>query len=227
MKKFFLLEQQYQFVFQHVLDKDNSVNAKKPKSDATSTPTSIKKCDDTMHKKKDQTEDNLSSFEESALPHMNLIYRLSYRLTGSQEDAQDLTQDTFRIGFEKFEDLREKRKCRNWLVVIMKNLYYKNLRKKIQFPTVDLEEISFHLADTKDFYHESIRNILSEELQEMLNKLDEKYKTPLVLSFMEDFSYKEIASILNIPIGTVMSRIARAKIFLRKEFLKKTAPHHG
>jgi RNA polymerase sigma-70 factor (ECF subfamily) len=165
--------------------------------------------------------EKILSFEKLALPHMNLIYRLAYRLSGNQEDAEDLTQDTFRIGFEKFEDLREKSKCRNWLIIIMKNLYYKSLRKKIRFPTIDLEEISFSLADTKDFNYESIKNILNEELQEALNKLDKKYKTPLVLSYIGDFSYKEIANILNIPIGTVMSRIARAKVFLRKEFAKR------
>ncbi len=169
----------------------------------------------------EQQKAKLLSFDKIALPHMTLIYRLAYRLTGNQEDAEDLTQDTFRIGYEKFEDLREKEKCRNWLIIIMKNLYYKSLRKKIQLPTIDLEEISFSLADAKDFNYESIRNILNEELQEALNKLDKKYKTPLVLSYMGDFSYKEIASILNIPIGTVMSRIARAKIFLKKEFIKR------
>lgn len=168
-----------------------------------------------------EQQEKLHTFEKLALPHMKLVYQLAYRLSGNQEDAEDLTQDTFRIGFEKFGDLREKEKCRNWLIIIMKNLYYKRLRKKIQLPTIDLEEISFSLADSKDFNYESIRNILSEELQEALNKLDKKYKTPLVLSYMGDFSYKEIASILNIPIGTVMSRIARAKVFLKKELVRR------
>lgn len=160
------------------------------------------------------------SFEKIALPHMNLVYRLAYRLTGKQEDAEDLTQNTFLIAFDKFEDLREKEKCRSWLIIIMKNLFYKELKKRLRFPTTSLDNISFNLKDSKDFNYESIRHILSDELQLALDKLDGKYKIPLVLSYMGDFSYKEIAKMLNIPIGTVMSRIARGKIFLRKELGK-------
>jgi RNA polymerase sigma-70 factor (ECF subfamily) len=183
-----------------------------------------KKGAETMPIKKCQKKDGIDSFEQLALPHMSLIYRLAYRLSGKKEDAEDLTQETFRIAFEKFDQLRDKEKCRNWLVMILKNLFFKDLRKKKRFPSVNLDDIAFNLAENKDFNSASIREVSNGELQQTLNKLDERYKTPLVLSYIDGFSYKEIASILNIPMGTVMSRIARGKIFLKKEFSKKTGP---
>lgn len=184
-----------------------------------------KKGAETMPTKKCQKKSGIDSFEQLALPHMSLIYRLAYRLSGNKEDAEDLTQDTFRIAFEKFAQLRDKEKCRNWLVMILKNLFFKDLRKKKRFPSVNLDDISFSLAENTGFNYASIREVSNGELQQTLNKLDEKYKTPLVLSYMDGFSYKEIAAILNIPIGTVMSRIARGKIFLKKEFSKKNPVH--
>jgi RNA polymerase sigma-70 factor (ECF subfamily) len=156
------------------------------------------------------------------MPYMTFIYRVAYRLSGNREDAEDLTQETFRIAFEKFDQLRDKEKCRSWLVVILKNYYFRELKKKKHFTSVNLDDVSFSLADNKDFNYESIREIVNGELQQALNKLDERYKTPLILSYMDGFSYKEIASILNIPMGTVMSRIARGKIFLKNELSQKT-----
>lgn len=200
------------------------MNASSVKSGVALMLLTNKKGTETMSEKKCQKNSAIDSFEQIALPHMSLIYRLAYRLSGKQEDAEDLTQETFRIAFEKFVQLRDKEKCRNWLVMILKNLFFKELRKKKNFKTVDLDDISINLAENTDFNYASIREVSNGELQQTLDKLDEKYKTPLVLSYMDGFSYKEIASILNIPMGTVMSRIARGKIFLKKEFSKKTVP---
>ena len=181
-----------------------------------------KRCIDPMHTNNHQKqEDDIDSFEQVALPHMKLVYQVAYRLSGNREDAEDLTQNTFRIAFEKFDHLRDKKKCRSWLVIILKNMFFKEIKKKKHFPTINLDAVSFTLSDGKDYNYESIRNIVNEELQEVLDRLEKKYKIPLVLAYIDSFSYKEIASILNIPIGTVMSRIARGKIFLRKELSDK------
>jgi RNA polymerase sigma-70 factor (ECF subfamily) len=183
-----------------------------------------KKGVETMQMEMCHKNNSIYSFEQLALPHMSLIYRLAYRLSGNREDAEDLTQDTFRIAFEKFDQLRDKEKCRNWLVIIMKNLFFREWKNKKRVSFVNLDDVSFYLADNKDFNYESIREIINDELQQVLNKLDEKYRIPLILSYMDSFSYKEIASILNIPMGTVMSRIARGKIFLKKELSKHKIP---
>ncbi len=108
------------------------------------------------------------------------------------------------------------------MATILRNIHFKELKKKKHFPSVNLDDISYKLEDYKDFNYESMRKIVNGELQQALNKLDERYKTPLILSYMDGFSYKEIASILNTPMGTVMSRIARGKIFLKNELSKKT-----
>ncbi len=179
---------------------------------------------DTMDGEMCQKDNSIDSFEQLALPHMSLIYRLAYRMSGNRENAEDLTQDTFRIAFEKFDQLRDKEKCRNWLVMIMKNLLFREWNNKKRVSFVNIDDVSFNLADNKDFNYESIREIINGELQQVLDKLDEKYRIPLILSYMDSFSYKEIASILNIPMGTVMSRIARGKIFLKKELSKHKVP---
>ncbi len=175
-----------------------------------------------MHMKRYQKKSKIDSFEQTAMLYMTFIYRVAYRLSGNREDAEDLTQETFRIAFEKFDQLRDIDKCRSWLVIILRNFFFKELKKKKHLPSVNLDDVSFKLENNKDFNYESIREIVNGELQQALNKLDERYKTPLILSYMDGFSYKEIASILNIPMGTVMSRIARGKIFLKKELSNKT-----
>ena len=78
---------------------------------------------DTMQMEMCQKNKRIDSFEQLALPHMTFIYRVAYRLSGNREDAEDLTQETFRIAFEKFDQLRDIEKCRGWLVIILRNFY--------------------------------------------------------------------------------------------------------
>ncbi len=168
-----------------------------------------------------QSRDNL--FEEIALPHMDYIFRVAYRLSGNRETAEDLTQETFFIAMQKIDQLKDQTKCKSWLFVILRNLYFGMIEKTRNKYFFDYDDVSYGIQDEKVQEKEMEREGFSDLLQHQLDRLDEKYKTPLVMSVLEDFSYKEIAGELDIPIGTVMSRIARGKSFLRREITKHSS----
>jgi RNA polymerase sigma-70 factor (ECF subfamily) len=168
-----------------------------------------------FNRKKDTT-----SFEVVALPYLDFIYKSACRLCGNPTDAEDLAQETFEIAFEKFSQLKDDRKCKSWLFIILRNLYLKEIERHKKYQFIDFDKLYYSIEDVKHTKYDQIRGVMDGELQDALNKLDERYKTPLILSYIGDFSYQEIADILKIPLGTVMSRIARGKMFLKKELTK-------
>ncbi|MGL4423542.1 MAG: RNA polymerase sigma factor [Gemmataceae bacterium] len=144
--------------------------------------------------------------------HYDAIYRYAYRLAGQANEAEDLTQETFHKALKNRAQLREAEKARFWLFQILRNEYLLRLRdKKKQAPAAGealLDVAAVNVPPETKLEHE--------ELQAALNELDESYRTPLILFFFEDFSYRQIADLLDVPIGTVMSRLARAKAQLRQ-----------
>ncbi len=160
----------------------------------------------------------VSSFEEVALPYLTFIYRSAYRLCGNPTDAEDLTQETFEIAFEKFFQLKDEKKCKSWLFIILRNLFLKQVKKRNKYKFVDIDKLYYN--NIQHISQDQIRNVMDGELQDALDKLDERYKTPLVLSYIGDFSYQEIAKTLKVPLGTVMSRIARGKAYLKRELTR-------
>ncbi|MBI5789238.1 MAG: sigma-70 family RNA polymerase sigma factor [Candidatus Schekmanbacteria bacterium] len=162
----------------------------------------------------------VTNFEKIALPHLDFIYKSAYRFCGNATDAEDLTQETFQVAFEKFSQLRDLAKCRSWLFMIMRRLYLKEIERSKRYTIVDFEDSNYDIDHIKSIGEKQLRHVIDGELQNTLNKLDKRYKVPLVLSYLGEFSYQEIADMLKIPIGTVMSRIARAKIYLKKELTK-------
>lgn len=146
--------------------------------------------------------------------HYAFLYKYAYRLTGGAADAEDLTQQTFLTAQTKLEQLREPEHAKAWLFKILRNIWFKTLRRRKSRPAVSLdgvhepgEEIPLDVG------------IEREELQAALDELPEEFREPLVLFYFGDFSYKEIAGQLEIPMGTVMSRLARAKGHLREKLL--------
>ncbi|RJO63230.1 MAG: sigma-70 family RNA polymerase sigma factor [Myxococcales bacterium] len=160
-------------------------------------------------------------FEDIALRHTSYLYKTAYWLTGNKAVAEDLTQETLLIATQKFTQLRELNKCRSWLSAILRNLFSEHIKKDRSQVFVDFEDIANDLADKSHETGGQMQDGFSDAVQHQLDRLDEKYKTPLVMSVLGEYSYREIAEKLDIPIGTVMSRIARGKTFLRREILKK------
>lgn len=154
------------------------------------------------------------------LQHFEYIYKVAFRYTGNGMDAEDLTQETFYQAQKYFSQLKDTSKAKNWLFTILRNLYLKEFEQKRRSKQVDIEQII--KASPADSHAEAHTEFSDAGLQRALDLLEEKYKTPLLLFYFSNSSYREITEILDMPIGTVMSRISRAKTFLRG-FLNEAA----
>jgi len=148
--------------------------------------------------------------------HYVSVYRFAFRLSGSAADAEDLTQQAFLTAVRKIEQLRDLSKGRSWLFTIVRNTYLKG-REKQSLETVPFDETVMAVDDGP-----LNLDIDDELLQQVLDRLPETHRTPLLLFYFEEMSYKEIAETLNVPTGTVMSRLARAKQALREAFTAAT-----
>jgi RNA polymerase sigma-70 factor (ECF subfamily) len=144
-----------------------------------------------------------------------LLYRYAYRLTGSEADAEDLTQQAFLMAQAKWDQLRDEQKAKSWLFTIARNAYLKELRAPTCLASSSLDELPGRApaGGPADFDQE--------QLQKVLNDLPEEFRSPIILFYFQEFSYKEIAEQMDVPVGTIMSRLARAKAFLRQRL---TAP---
>jgi RNA polymerase sigma-70 factor (ECF subfamily) len=153
------------------------------------------------------------SIEVLVFEHYQDLYRFAYRLTGVAADAEDLTQETFYRAQEALSRLRHPRRAKAWLFRILRNLYLQDRRQesaRSYLPWTAVEE-EFSLPA------EAVTRSLQEErLQAALLQIEEIYRTPVILFYFGSFSYQEIAELLDLPPGTVMSRLARGKTALRR-----------
>lgn len=168
-------------------------------------------------------------FEELALPHLASVYRLAVRLTGSGQDAEDLVQETYLKAMRAFPGLREPERIRAWLFQILNRLVLDRHRGGSREVAVgDLEEVDrfslYALIWDEDPFPYSDRlheDFLSqfddEEVRRALLALPEVYRLPLLLLYMEELTYKELAEVLGCPVGTVMSRLHRGRKILERE----------
>jgi len=151
------------------------------------------------------------SLSELARLHYALVYRYAYRLCGSAEEAEDLTQQAFLTAHRRLHQLRDPQSAKSWLCAIVRNTFLTRVSAQRGARMVPLHG-----------YWDPVReetpsaNFDSNDLQQVLNELPEEFRAPLVLYYFEEFSYRQIADQLDVPIGTVMSRLARAKSHLRR-----------
>lgn len=143
--------------------------------------------------------------------HYAALYRFAYRLSGCKETAADLTQETFCQAQRKLDQLRDWNRGRSWLYAILRNAYLHRLRSSRTEKTVSLDDV----GDLPGPAPDELPDVEGPQLQKALDQLPEPYRTPLILFYFEDFSYRAIAEHLDIALGTVMSRLARAKAFLK------------
>jgi RNA polymerase sigma-70 factor (ECF subfamily) len=154
---------------------------------------------------------SLRNVERLVEEHYASLYRYAYRLTGSEADAEDLTQDTFCKAQMSLKQLREPDRAKSWLFSILRNAYLHRVRTEKNQPTLSLELV----GEVPDSSTESLPDVEPEVLQKALNELPEVFRTAILLYYFDDFSYRDIAEQMDLPIGTVMSRLARAKAWLR------------
>jgi RNA polymerase sigma-70 factor (ECF subfamily) len=143
--------------------------------------------------------------------HYEALFRYAFRLAGSAVEAEDLTQEAFGKAFTRLSQLREHERAKAWLFRILRNLYLHKIRDEKRHRVIPLDSVGD--LPGRDAYETP--EIDPEKLQEALNELEEGFRTPLILFYFEEFSYRDIAEQMELPIGTVMSRLARAKAYLR------------
>ncbi len=159
--------------------------------------------------------ENLSDFETEAMPFMPDLYRVAMWLTRNRTEAEDLVQETMMQAIKSFHRYELGTNCRAWLTTIMYNLNFKRLKKMGQMKIVDDPEEK--IAQTIAFEPQIPQTLTDEAVIAAMQNVPENFRQVVVLADIEEFSYKEIAAILNIPIGTVMSRLARGRKVLRIE----------
>jgi RNA polymerase sigma-70 factor (ECF subfamily) len=150
-------------------------------------------------------------FEQLVNQYYRDLYRFGFSLTGSEADACDLTQETFYVWANKRHQLRDPAKVKAWLFTTLHRQFLQTRRHETRFKDEPIDEASPELPSIAA---DCVNRIDARTLLNFLGQLDETYRAPLVLYYLEDLSYNEIAETLTIPLGTVQSRIARAKIKL-------------
>lgn len=168
------------------------------------------------------------SFEQLVLRHLDSLYGFAFRLTKNREQARDLLQEASLKALENFQQLREFDKAKTWLFRILHRVFLSRYRRRRhELPLVDIELDESLLADAGDSFEvRAFGNLLDDEVQAAFDALAVEFREVIMLADIEELSYREIAEILNIPMGTVASRLYRGHTLLR-ERLKEYARQHG
>jgi len=160
-------------------------------------------------------------FENLVKLYYRDLYRFGLSLTGSEADAADLTQETFYIWANKGHQLQKAASVKSWLFTTLRREFLKTCRRRDRFSHEPIDE---RTKDLPNVPADRAERADSQTLLRILGEIAEDFRAPLVLYYMEDLSYKEIADVLGLPLGTVQSRIARAKIQLLRRLSETNLP---
>jgi RNA polymerase sigma-70 factor, ECF subfamily len=162
-------------------------------------------------------------FEMLVAAYHEPLYRFALSLTRSEADACDLTQQTFYIWATKGHQLRDASKVKSWLFTTLHRAFLESRRIQTRFPHSELTETD---PDLPVILPEAARQLDAAQAVEALGQVDEVYRAPVALFYLEDCSYQEIADILHVPIGTVKSRMARGLAQLKHIFTRSNPPRN-
>ncbi|MBP6795569.1 MAG: sigma-70 family RNA polymerase sigma factor [Saprospiraceae bacterium] len=173
-------------------------------------------------------------FEKELLPHINALSTFAFHLTLNETDADDLVQETYLKAYRFIDKYLEGTNAKAWLFKILKNAYINEYRRKSKAPAhVDYEDIIGYqdnedsaIGEFTDLREELFNHMMGDEVTNAINSLPIDFRTVVLLCDVEGFTYEEIAKILDVPIGTVRSRLFRARNEL-KEKLHKYAVKMG
>jgi len=173
------------------------------------------------HANPNENMNSTDPFEALVSEHYEPLYRFALSLTRSESDAQDLTQQTFYVWATKGHQLRDLSKVKTWLYTTLHRAFLVARRRQSKFPHCDLEEASNQLPT---FTPALADHVDSSKVLSALAKVDEVFQPAVALFYLEDYSYRDIAAILDVPVGTVKSRIARGIAQLREILLPDGKP---
>ena len=148
--------------------------------------------------------------------HYESVFRFAYRLSGTSHEAEDISQQAFLDAQRKLDTLRDPDKVRAWLFMIVRNLYRRQIRDRVTHGEVALEVLVEPVDQKRGSDDQAGQLLDSESLQQVLNEMPEEFRSVLLLFYFRELSYREIAEQLDVPIGTVMSRLSRGKKQLRE-----------
>jgi RNA polymerase sigma-70 factor (ECF subfamily) len=169
-------------------------------------------------------QDHWASFEAEAMPHASSLFRIALWLTRERAEAEDLVQETLIAALGSFHRFAPGTNCHAWLVTI---LYHRNSkRRRAANRLILVSDPDAQIAETAVFEAATPQNLTDEEVLAALQRLPRTFQEVIILADIEEMSYKEIATAINVPIGTVMSRISRGRKLLRTE-LASYARAHG
>ena len=175
--------------------------------------------------------DTRKEFEELTMPHVDSLYNMAVRMSMNKEDAEDLVQETYLKAYRFFNTFQKGTNVKAWLFKILRNTFINKYRKAISSPSEvfyeDIELVNSYVSnnnepDTKESIDtlkskvESLDDILGDDIKNAIDSLPIEYREAIIYSDIEELTYKDIAEIINVPIGTVKSRINRARSLLRK-----------
>lgn len=181
-----------------------------------------------MSAKQGVTKAKHEEFVREAIPHMDLLYNYALRMTGSPDDADDLVQETYLKAYRFWDKYEKGTNIRAWLFRIMRNSYINRYRKETKEPeTVDYEEIQNYYnvirgdsVDENDLQRKMYGAALSDDVARALESLPEDFRTAVILSDIEGCTYEEIAEFIDVPIGTVRSRLHRGRKLLQAKLFE-------
>jgi len=166
-------------------------------------------------------------FNNEFMVHVDALYNFAYKLTQDEDESKDLLQDTCMKAFRFINSFERGTNAKAWLFRILKNSFINDYRKKSKNPgMVDYQEVeTFYNSEgneietqpTPDLRSETVKGMLGDEITNALNSMDVDFRTVIILCDLEDFKYDEMSKILDIPIGTVRSRLHRARNILKQK----------
>ena len=176
--------------------------------------------------------DRARSFEEEAIPHLDAVYRFALRLTGSVDRAEDLVQETFLRAYRAWDQYTPGTQCKSWLFTICRNVFLRQRERGQRHGEIVAENVAkegvggtgvsvanpvWAAAASTDPEGQFFSAIVDEEVLRRVDELPEEYRTAVILSDLEGLSYGEMADLMEVPVGTVKSRLFRGRRRLQKE----------